>query len=113
MVRPLGFVKNLYQADTLGEAADRVGKSQPRGARWAERWNEGGVGELAPDHGGERPSKLTAGERQQLREHLEADQPWTTEGLRSLIQEEFGVTYYPNYVYELLRSFDIIGRNAS
>ena len=102
MVLRLGFVNNLYQGDTLGEAADREGKSQPTGARWAEQWNDGGVGELAPDHGGGRPSKLTAGERQQLREHLEAEQPWTTEEVRSLIEEEFGVTYHPNYIYELL-----------
>jgi transposase len=42
MVRQLGFIKNLYQGDTLGESADREGKSQPTGARWAERWNDGG-----------------------------------------------------------------------
>ena len=111
-VRHLGFVENLYRGDTLGEAADREGKSQPTAARWAERWNDGGIGELAPDHGGGRPSKLIAGERQQLREHLEADQPWTTEAVRSLIEDEFGLTYHPNYIYELLRSFDMIGRNA-
>ena len=113
MVRRLGFIENLYRGDTLGEAAGREGKSQPTGARWAERWNAGGVGELPPDHGGGRPSKLTAGERQQLREHLEGDQPWTTEEVRFLIEEEFGVTYHPNYIYELLRSFDMIGTNAS
>ena len=109
MVRRLGFITNLYQGDTLGEAADREGKSHPTGARWAEAWNDGGVGELAPGHGGGRPSKLIAGQRQQLREQLEAEQPWTTEEGRSFIEEEFGVTYHPNYIYELLRSFDMTG----
>ncbi|PSP47573.1 hypothetical protein BRC75_09260 [Halobacteriales archaeon QH_7_69_31] len=107
MVRRLGFVKNLYQGDTLGEAAGREGKSQPTGARWAERWNDGGVSGLAPDHGGGRPSKLTDGERQQLRDLLEADQPWTIQEVLHLIEEEFDVTYHPNYIYELLRSLDI------
>jgi hypothetical protein len=37
MVRRLGFIKNLYQGDTFGDAADREGKSRPTGARWAER----------------------------------------------------------------------------
>ena len=113
MVRRLRFIKNLYQGDTLGEASDRDGMSQPTGARWADRWNDGGVGALAPDHGGGRPSKMTAGQRQQLREHLEADQPWTTEEVRSLIEDEFGITYHPNYIYGLLRSFDMTGANAS
>ena len=107
MVRRLGFIKNLYQGDTLGEAAGREGKSQPTGARWAARWNDGGVGELAPDHGGGRPSKLTARERTHLRQQLETDQPWRTQEVIHLIEEEYGVTYHPNYIYELLRSFDM------
>jgi transposase len=107
MVRRLGFIKNLYQGDTLGEAAGREGKSQPTGARWAAQWNDGGVDELAPDHGGGRPPKLTASERQQLRELLETDQPGTTRPVRDLIEERFDVTYHPNYIYELLRSLDV------
>ena len=107
MVRRLGFVKNLYQGDTLGDAAGREGKSQPTGARWAERWNDAGVSGLAPDHGGGRPSKLTDGERQQLRDLLEADQPCTTREVLVLIEEKFDVTYHPNYIYELLRSLDM------
>ena len=107
MVRRLGFIKNLYQGDTLGEAADREGKSQPTGARWVARWNDGGLDGLAPDHGGGRPSKLTASERTHLRQQLETDQPWTTQDVIHLIEEEFGVRYHPNYIYELLRSFDM------
>jgi len=107
MVRRLGFIKNLYQGDTLGDVAGREGKSQPTGARWAERWNDDGVSGLAPDHGGGRPSKLTDGERQQLRDLLEADQPWTTQEILHLIEEKFDVMYHPNYIYELLRSLDM------
>jgi len=107
MVRRLGFIKNLYRGDTLGEAADREGKSQPTGARWAARWNDGGVDELAPDHGGGRPPKLTPSERQQLWELLAADHPRTTRAVHDLIEERFDVTYHPNYIYELRRSLDV------
>jgi transposase len=112
MVRRLGFIKNLYRGDTLGEAAEREGMSQPTGARWAAQWNDGGVDELAPDHGGGRPPKLTASERQQLRQLLETDQPWTTRAVHHLIEERFDVTYHPNYIYELLRSLDVHSAKA-
>ena len=107
MVRRLGFIKNLYRGDTLQEAARREGKSQPTGARWAAQWNDGGLDGLAPDHGGGRPPKLTASERQQLRQLLATDQPWTTRAVHDLIDERFDVTYHPNYIYELLRSLDV------
>jgi transposase len=107
MVRRLGFIKNLYRGDTLGDAADREGKSQPTGARWAAQWNDGGVDELAPDHGGGRPSKLTASERQQLRQLLATGHPRTTRAVHQIIEERFHVTYHPNYIYELLRSLDV------
>ena len=107
MVRRLSFVKNLYYGDTLGEAAERVGKSQPTGARWAERWNSEGLDGLAPDHGGGRPPKLDADDRHRLRDLLETNQPWTTQAVRNLIEEEFDVTYHPNYIYVLLREFDM------
>ena len=107
MVRRLGFVKNLYQGDTIAEAADREGKSQPTGARWTERWNDGGLNGLAPDHGGGRPPKLDEAERERLKALLRDDQPWTTQEIRQLIEDEFDVTYHPNYIHELLRSFDM------
>ena len=107
MVRRLGFIKNLYRGDTLREAAAREGKSQPTGARWAAQWNDGGVDELAPDHGGGRPSKLTTSERQQLRHLLATEKPLTTRAVHHFIEERFDVTYHPNYIYELLRSLDV------
>jgi transposase len=107
LVQRLIFVKNLYTGDTLGEAAERVGKSQPTGGRWADRWNEDGIDGLAPDWGDGRPSKLDDDERARLRELLKADQPWTTQEVLNLIEEEFDVKYHQNYIYKLLRSFDM------
>ena len=105
MIRRPSYVTNLSHGETLGGAAGRVGKSPPTGARWADRWNSGGLDGLAPDHGDGRPPKLADGERAELRELLEADDPWTTREVRDLIIEEFHVTYHQNYIYELVREF--------
>lgn len=102
MVQRLCFVKNLYHGDTLGEAADRVGRSQPTGVRWAERWNSEGIASLAPNYGGGRPPKLDEEERETLKSLLEADGPRTTGEVHQLIEERFDVTYHPNYVPQLL-----------
>ena len=107
LLQRLYFLKNLYAGDTLGEAARRVGKSQPTGVRWANRWNEDGLDGLAPDWGDGRPPKLDAGEKARLRELLQADGPWTTQEIRHLIEEEFGVTYHPNYIHDFLRSLGL------
>lgn len=104
MARRLGFIKNLYHGDTIAEAAEREGKSQPTGGRWLDRWNKGGVNGLSPDHGGGRPPKLNEDEQDRLRQLLEADQPWTTQEIRTLIKNRFDVAYHPNYIHELLRS---------
>ena len=37
-IRRLGFVKNLYQGDTIAEAADREARSAATGGRWADAW---------------------------------------------------------------------------
>lgn len=109
IVQRLCFVKNLYHGDTLQEAATRVGKSQPTSVRWAERWNEGGLDELAPSFGDGRPPKLDENDKERLIELLKAAQPCTTQEIRQLIKDEFDVTYHPNYIHELLRSFDMHG----
>lgn len=107
LVRRLCFVKNLYYGDTLAEAAARVGKSQPTGVRWADRWNDGGVDGLVPGRGEGRPPKLDEAQRERLQRLLAGDEPWTPREVGDLIEDEFDVSYHPNYVYELLDSFDV------
>lgn len=46
--RRLIFLKRIYKGATLENAADDVGRSSATGARWARRWNEGGLGLLTP-----------------------------------------------------------------
>lgn len=102
IVRRISFVKNLYQGDTVKEAADRVGRSESTGDRWAEDWNEGGLDELAPSYGGGRPPKLDDDEQEHLLERLREGQPWKTQEIQHLLNEDFDVEYHPNYLAEFL-----------
>lgn len=107
LLRRLIFVKNLYQGDPLAEAAERVGRSDATASRWANQWNNGGLDELAPDFGGGRPPKLDEDEQEELVEILADDGPWTTQEIRQILDEEFDVSYHPNYLSRFLRSLGL------
>jgi transposase len=106
-LRRIGFVKNLYQGDTVPEAADREGRSPATGNRWVEDWNEGGFDQLMPSFGGGRPPKLDEEEQQELVEMLRKGQPWKSQEIQHLLQEEFGVSYSPNYLGIFLRGLGL------
>lgn len=104
-VRRLCLIRNLYEGDSLQEAGRRVGVSRPTAGRWADRWNEAGIGGLDPDFGGGRPPKLTDEQQEKLKSVLEADQPWTKREVKTLIEEAFDVTYSDRHVHRLLNNF--------
>lgn len=106
-LRRLGFLKNLYQGDSIPEAADREGRSAATGDRWAEAWNEGGVEELMPSFGGGRPPKLDEDEQEELIEMLRDGQPWKSQEIQHLLKEEFGVEYSRNYLGTFLRNLGL------
>jgi transposase len=106
-LRRLGFLKNLYQGDSIPEAADREGRSAATGDRWADAWNEGGLEELMPSFGGGRPPKLDEDEQQELIEMLRDGQPWKSQEIQHLLNEEFGVEYSRNYLGTFLRSLGL------
>ncbi|MFC4987850.1 IS630 family transposase, partial [Saliphagus infecundisoli] len=106
-LRRLGFLKNLYQGDSIPEAADREGRSAATGDRWAEAWNEGGLEELMPSFGGGRPPKLDKDEQEELVEMLREGQPWKSQEIQHLLTEEFGVEYSPNYLGTFLRELGL------
>jgi len=105
--RRLGFLKNLYRGDSIPEAAEREGMSDTTGDRWAEAWNEGGLEGLMPSFGGGRPPKLDEDEQEELVEMLREDQPWKSQEIQHLLQEEFGVKYSPNYLGTFLRNLGL------
>jgi transposase len=106
-LRRIGFVKNLYRGDTVPEAAEREGRSPATGDRWADAWNEGGFEELMPSFGGGRPSKLDEDQRQELLELLREGQPWESQEIQQLLNEEFDVEYHPNYLTTVLRDLGL------
>mgnify|MGYP000739383016 CR=1 FL=1 len=106
-LRRIGFIKNLYQGDTVPEAADREGRSASTGDRWATAWNEGGIAELMPNFGGGRPPKLDEDEQKELLELLREGQPWKSQEIQKLVNEQFGVEYHPVYLSEFLRNLGL------
>jgi transposase len=103
----LGFLKNLYYGDSIEEAADREGRSEATGDRWADAWNEDGLEGLMPSFGGGRPPKLDEDEQEELVEMLREDQPWKSQEIQHLLQKEFGVEYSSNYLGEFLRNLGL------
>jgi transposase len=106
-IRRLGFVKNLYQGDTIAEAADHEGRSAATGGRWADAWNEGGLEQLMPSFGGGRPPKLDEDEQEELLTLLQDGQPWKSQEIQHLLAEEFGVEYHPDYLGKFLRDLGL------
>jgi transposase len=106
-VRRLGFLKNLYHGDSIPEAADREGRSAATGGRWVDAWNEDGLEGLMPSFGCGRPPKLDEDEQDELVEMLRDGQPWKSQEIHHLLQEEFGVSYSPNYLGTFLRNLGL------
>ena len=44
--------QELYKGDKIAEAADRVGRSEATGDRWADAWTDDGLEGLMPSFGG-------------------------------------------------------------
>lgn len=106
-LRRIGFVKNLYQGDTIAEAAEREGRSESTGDRWADAWNNGGLAELMPSFGGGRPPKLNEAEQEEFLDWVRADQPWSSQEIQHLLQDEFNVEYSSGYLGEFLRNIGL------
>jgi len=103
----LGFLKNLYQGDTIAEAADREGRSAATGGRWLDAWNEGGLEGLMPSFGGGRPPKLNEQQQDELVELLREGQSWKSQEIQHLIKDEFDVEYHPDYLGTFLRQLGL------
>jgi transposase len=103
LLRRYVFVKNLYCGDTIEAAAERVGRSESTGDRWASAWNRGGPDALVPKEGGGRPPKLDDSQRDALRERLAGGEPWQSTAIQQLLDEEFDVSFHPNYLPTFLQ----------
>ena len=108
IVRRLGFIKNLYQGDTVPEASAREGRSKSNGYRWLKDWNEGGIEALYPGQRSGRPPKLTAADEDELLEQIEQRQPVSTATIESILHEEFDVEYGADYLPRKLRRMGLV-----
>jgi len=104
LVRRLCFIRNLYEGDSVTEAADRVGVAQPTGSRWVEAWNADGVDGLEPEWGGGRPPRLSESEQEQFKELLEQHQPLTTQQIQQLLEDGFDVAYTQRHISRLFKN---------
>ena len=93
ILKRLYFVKYRYEGTSVEESAQRVGITRNEGYIWQRRWNENGYEGIIPRYAGGRPMKLSSEEFTQLQELLSQRSTWTTDEVRTLIYEKFGVEY--------------------
>lgn len=110
LVRRLCFIRNCYRDDSISEAADRVGVSQPTGSRWVKAWNANGVDGLEPVFGGGRPPKLNDEQRERIQSLIDRHRTLTARDIQRLLEAAFGVTYSKRHV---LRLFGGIEREST
>jgi putative transposase len=103
VLKRLYFVKFRYQGNSVEKASEQVGVTRMVGYLWQERWNEQGYEGLIPRFAGGRPSKITPEQKDLLPELLQKREHWTTEEVRRLIQDEFGVEYTLKQVRIILK----------
>lgn len=105
VLKRLYFIKFRYQGDSVEIASERVGVTRMVGYLWQQRWNEQGYEGLIPRFAGGRPPKINPEQTEHLRELLHEREHWTTEEVRNLIQEVFGVEYTLKQIRIILKKF--------
>jgi transposase len=93
VLQRLYFIKYRYDGSSVEESSRLIGVAKPVGYAWQKRWNENGYDGLIPRYAGGRPSKLTIQQKEKLQLLLKEKDLWTTDEVRFLIKQEFGVEY--------------------
>lgn len=106
-LRRLGFIKNLYQGDSIVDAIDREGKSTSTGSRWKKRWENGGIESLMPETSSGRSPKLSEQQATAFRERVRKIPSWSFEQLENLLRKEFDVEYTQQYLQQKLPAFGV------
>jgi len=105
ILQRLYFIKHRYDGESVEEASRLVGAAKPVGYAWQERWNENGYDGLIPRYAGGRPSKLSDQQKEKLGLLLKEKDVWTTDEVRLLISNEFGVEYTLKQVRIIAKRF--------
>jgi putative transposase len=93
VLQRLYFIKYRYDGESVENASRLVGVAKPVGYTWQKRWNDSSYDGLIPRYAGGRPSKLSKLQKEQLKLLLKEKDSWTTDEVRLLILNEFGVEY--------------------
>lgn len=105
VLKRLYFAKYRYLGDTVEVASRKVGVTKMIGYEWQRRWNKEGYTGLIPRYAGGRPSKLADNQKEELKSILKARDDWTTDEIRGLIKERYGVEYTLKQIRVILRKF--------
>jgi len=96
------FLRARYRGYTVEEAASIARVSIKTGYNIQKLWNDGGIAALEPKFSGGRPSRLTDGQKKEIRELLSVN-PMSTKGIRMWISEEYGIDYSEKQVHVILK----------
>ncbi|WP_048144492.1 helix-turn-helix domain-containing protein [Methanothrix harundinacea] len=107
VLRRLHFIRYRYQGLSVEASAHLVGVTRSVGYTWQRRWNDGGYEGLKPRHGGGRPPKLSAAERETLAMLLRQRGPSRTGEVRDLLRGEFGVEYTSKQIRIILKGLGV------
>jgi transposase len=107
ILKRLYFVKYRYRGDSVEESSQRIGITRNEGYIWQQRWNEQGYDGLIPRYGGGRPMKLLSDELDRLRDQLNQKTMWTTDEVRTMIHQEFGVEYTMKQIRIILKKLNM------
>ncbi len=105
ILQRLYFIKHRYEGKSVEESSHLVGVAKPVGYEWQERWNKNGYDGLIPLYAGGRPSKLSDQQKEQLQLMLRERNSWTTDEVRLLISNQFGVEYTLKQVRIIAKKF--------
>jgi len=89
------------------ESAKRIGVTWNEGYIWQRRWIEQGYEGLIPQYAGGRPMKLSSEEFDHLKDILSQKTTWTTEEVRTIIHQEFGVEYTLKQIQIILKKVNM------
>jgi len=107
ILKRLFFIKLRYDGFNVSEAAEKIGISTATAYLWQDRWNKGGYEDLIPKFAGGRPPKLSAGDKEKLKEYLNEKDHWSLKDVKNLIFLKFGVSYSNDQIRRILKSFEM------
>lgn len=103
----LYFIRNLYDGDEVEQAIKKVGYGTTTGYNWLHEWNDNGLEGLKPNFDGGAPPKLSSEDEALFVKRLAEDDPWSIDGIHTLLEEDFDVEYTTRHLKRKLESYGL------